>query len=184
MQAVAGRAGFAVQTVYYVFKTKAQLVAAVEEFAIGAGSSPEEFLDHWRTQLVAATDPHSLVRSFVETDTRIKSRLAPLMAALGGAVPPELAAARDRETGRERFFGSVVDRLFELGRLRPGLDRRRALDVIRALNALETYTDLTRRRGWTDDEWVDWMSELLADQLVGWSPGEAALLAKVPPTGR
>lgn len=166
MQAIADRAGFAVQTVYYVFKTKAQLVAAAEEFAVAGGSPADEFLGDWRNRLIAETNPRSLIRSFVETDTRIKSRLAPLIAALGGALPSELAAARDRETGRERFFGSVVDRLSELGRLSPGLDRRRALDVIRAVNALEIYTDLTRRRGWTDEEWVDWMTELLTDQLL------------------
>ena len=165
MQLVADEAGFAVQTVYFVFGTKSQLVASVEEYAIAGGSSRAE-LGEWGSLVAREDDPQFLICSFVETDTRVKSRLAPLIAALGGAIPAELAPARDRESGRDRFFGSLVDRLAELGALRPGLSRERALDRIRALNALETYTDLTRRRGWTDREWIDWMSELLVAQLT------------------
>lgn len=166
MQLVANEAGVAVQTVYFVFGTKARLVAAVEEYAIAGSTPPEQFLSQWRKSVVEQDDPASLVRTFVEVDTQIKSRLAPLVAGLGGTMPSELVQARDRESGRERFFGSLVDRLADLKVLRPSLRRDRAMDIVRAVNALSTYTDLTRRRGWSDEEWIEWMTEMLSAQLI------------------
>ena len=138
----------------------------MEEYAIAGPSSREDFLGAWRNRVLKEDDPPSLIRSFVETDTQVKARLAPLIAAIGGMIPSELASSPDRQSGRERFFASLVDRLTELSALRRGLSRNRALDIIRALNALATYTDLVRIRGWTDAEWIDWMTALLIQQLT------------------
>ena len=103
---------------------------------------------------------------FVEVDADIKSRISPFAVALGPALPsdPQSVAARDR--GRDEFFGIVIDRLLLLGALRDGVTPRRAMDVIRVINTVDAYADLTTRRGWTVAEWKEWLTDLLSAQLL------------------
>jgi AcrR family transcriptional regulator len=167
MQMVAEAAGVAVQTVYFVFGTKAQLLAEVENRVILGDARSEQWRQRpWAAQMQQETDPHKLLALFVEVGTDIQSRIGPFVAALGSALPsdPQSVAARDR--GRDEFFGSVVDRLEALGALREGLTPSRALDIIRVVNTVEAYADLTTRRGWTVAEWKQWLTELLCIQLL------------------
>jgi len=164
MQLVADEADVAVQTVYFGFGTKARLLAAVEEHTILGGAPRPAFFERWAAASATETDPLALIRRFVEIDSRIKARLAPLVAGMGGSMPAE--SGRDRESGRDQFFGQLVDRLQALRALKGGLSRDRALDLLRVLNDQASFSDLTMRRGWTQKEWIEWMSALLASQLL------------------
>jgi hypothetical protein len=42
----------------------------------------------------------------------------------------------------------------------------RGVDIIRAVNTVEAYADLTTRRGWTVVEWKQWLTDLLCMQLL------------------
>jgi hypothetical protein len=42
----------------------------------------------------------------------------------------------------------------------------RALDIIRVVNTVEAFADLTTRRGWTVPEWKSWLTEILSTQLL------------------
>ena len=50
--------------------------------------------------------------------------------------------------------------------LRDGVTPSRAMDVIRAINTINAFADLTTRRGWTVTEWKAWMTDLLCVQLL------------------
>ena len=172
MELIAREAKVAVQTVYFIFGTKARLLAEVESRVV-LGDAPAE---HWRerpwaAQMQAETDPRKLIELFVEVDTEIKGRVSPFAAAVGSMIPsdPQSTAARDQ--GRDAFFGSVVDRLEALGALRIDMTPSRALDIIRVVNSIEAYADLTMRRGWSAADWKRWLSELLSQQLLA-EPGE------------
>jgi AcrR family transcriptional regulator len=171
MQMVAEAAGVAVQTVYFVFGTKARLLAEVEIRVVLGDARSEQWRQRpWAAQMQQEADPHKLLALFVEVGTDIQSRIGPFVAALGSALPsdPQAVAARDR--GRDEFFGLVVDRLEALGALREGLTPSRALDIIRVVNTVEAYADLTTRRGWTVAEWKEWLNALLSEQLLA-QPG-------------
>jgi AcrR family transcriptional regulator len=167
MQLVAEAAGVAVQTVYFVFGTKARLLADVENRMV-LGDAPLDALGRqpWVAEMQRETDPKRLLALFVEVSTDIVSRISPFVAAVGPALPsdPQSVAARDR--GRDEFFGVVIDRLAELRALRDGLTPARAIDIIRVVNTVEAYADLTTRRGWTVVEWKQWLTNLLRVQLL------------------
>ena len=167
MQDVADAAGVAVQTVYYTFKTKAQLLAQVESHAV-LGDRPAAA---WRTtpeaeRLGAAASPDELVKLFVAMDTDIKSRLAPLVAAVGPALPADPDALERRERGRAEFFKQFVDGLARLTPLRSGMTNRRALDILLAVNSLPTFVELTARRGWTTRQWQNWLTHTIQTQFL------------------
>ena len=167
MQMVAEAAGVAVQTVYFVFGTKAKLLAEVENRVVLGDAPLEQWRERpWVTRMQHESDPRKLLALFVEVDTDIKSRISPFAVALGSALAsdPQSVAARDR--GRDEFFSVVIDRLETLGALRDGVTRSRAMDVIRVINTIDAYVDLTTRRGWTVAEWRAWLTDLLCVQLL------------------
>jgi len=167
MQMVAEAAGVAVQTVYFVFGTKARLLTEVENRVVLGDAPLEQWRERpWVTQIQHETDPRKLLALFVDVDTDIKSRISPFTVALGSALPsdPQSVAARNR--GRDEFFGIVIDRLVALGALRDGVTPSHAMDVIRVINTVDAYADLTTRRGWTVAEWKAWLTDLLCVQLL------------------
>jgi AcrR family transcriptional regulator len=167
MQIVAEAAGVAVQTVYFIFGTKARLLAEVESrMVLGGVSSEQSGQRPWVARMQQETDPRRLVALFVEATADVLSRISPFVAALGPALPsdPQSVVARDR--GRDEFFGIVIDRLAALRSLREGLTPSRGLDIIRVVNTVEAYADLTTHRGWTVVEWKQWLTNLLCVQLL------------------
>jgi AcrR family transcriptional regulator len=167
MQMVAEAAGVAVQTVYFVFGTKARLLFEVEARVVVGDARWQEWRQRpWPAHLKQETDPLKVLALFVEVDADIKTRIGPFVAALGSGLPSDPQSVAARERGRDEFFGGVVDRLEALGALRDGLTRSRALDIIRVVNTTEAYVDLTTRRGWTVAEWKVWLADLLRVQLL------------------
>jgi AcrR family transcriptional regulator len=167
MQRVAEAAGVAVQTVYFVFGTKARLLSEVENRVVLGDAPSEQWRERpWATQMQQESDPRKLLALFVEVDADIKSRLSPYVLALGSAMPSDPQSVAFRDRGRDEFFGFVVGRLQALGALRKGVTQSRAMDIIRVINTTEAYADLTLRRGWTPAEWKEWLTGLLGDQLL------------------
>jgi AcrR family transcriptional regulator len=166
MQMIADAAGVAVQTVYFVFGTKAGLLANVERRMILGDAPVEKWRQRRRALMQQETDPQEVLALFVEVSTDIVSRISPFVAALGPALPSDPQSVAERDRGRDEFFGVVIDRLAALRALRAGLTPSRALDIIRVVNTVEAYADLTTRRGWTAVEWKRWLTNLLCAQLL------------------
>lgn len=167
MQDVADTAGVAVQTMYYTFKTKAQLLADVEMLAV-LGDRPSA---EWRntplaTGLLGAATVDELVAAFVAADTNIKTRLAPFTVAVGAALPSDPEAVARRESGRDEFFRLFIDRLASRHGLRPGMSAERALDILRVVDSLPAFIELTTRRGWTLQQWQSWLIATIETQFL------------------
>ena len=128
---------------------------------IGVGTTNQAFVNE-----PGDAPSHAGASLFVEVSTDILSRISPFVAAVGPALPsdPQSVAARDQ--GRDEFFRVAIDRLAALRALRDGLTPSRALDIIRVVNTVEAYADLTTRRGWTVVEWKQWLTNLLCVQLL------------------
>jgi AcrR family transcriptional regulator len=95
MQMVAEAAGVAVQTVYFVFGTKARLLADVENRVV-LGDAPLDPLGRqpWVAEMQRETDPNRLLALFVEVSTDIVSRISPFVAAVGPALPSDADRSR------------------------------------------------------------------------------------------
>src|SRR5690349_6346333 len=124
IQQVAAAAGVAVQTVYFTFGNKARLLSEVEESVVLGDAPDEQWTEQpWAAELRSETDPRKLLELFVEVDSQIKSRISPFIAGLGAALANDTIHSAARYARRDVFFGTVIDRLHQLGALRAGLSR-------------------------------------------------------------
>ena len=168
IQEVATAAGVAVQTVYFTFGNKSHLLSEVQDRVVLGNAPSEQWAEQpWAAELRSETDPMRLLYLFIEVDSQIKSRVSPFIARLGPTLSNDTSQVADRNARRDVFFGMVIDRLRQLGALRLGLSRDRALDILRVVNSLEAYVELTERRGWSGEEWKAWLARVLRAELLG-----------------
>ena len=80
---------------------------------------------------------------------------------------PELREFVDTING-ERLAGAthIVSHLAGMRALRPGLSQERARDAIWMLNSVEVWSLLTEQRGWSGEEYADWVGEAMADAVL------------------
>src|SRR5687768_5265272 len=90
MDAIAQRAQVAVQTVYFVFHTKGELLRALTESTAAGSSDPRPVPEQsWFLEAQEASDPTRAVALVVENGTDVLSRLAPLIEAIRTASPSD-----------------------------------------------------------------------------------------------
>jgi AcrR family transcriptional regulator len=168
MDAIAAEAGVAVQTVYFAFRTKPELlVAAYDQAVFGSLDAPHPDRQDWFLRTLAEPDATKALRHFVEGAMGILLRSGPLHPVMVSSSEQEIRRAfQDRQDGRYEAYRRVVQALLEQGSIKLGLDERKATDLLYALLSPELYSLLCTERGWTPDQFKTWVSATLDDQLL------------------
>jgi len=160
VNAVAKAAGVSTQSVYAIFGSKTGLLDAVIDVA--------RFGDRYRqlvAQALGAEDPLQRLRFAAAIARQIYDSEQGMIELMGGAgvVSPDLAnKMKHREMDRRTAQSPVIDRLEETGRLKPGLNREKAADILWALTGRDLYRLLVQIQGWPADQYQEW----LADSLI------------------
>jgi TetR/AcrR family transcriptional regulator of autoinduction and epiphytic fitness len=170
MELIASSAGVAVQTVYYVFRTKAQLLQEVVEVAAAGEHDPVPVIERpWMREAMASPDAHRALAVSIEHGVDIYARVAPLNPALAvaAAADPQVAAFRARIAGtRRRGMSAMVSGFSERRQLRSGVTVERATDVMFVVISHETYLGLTHDAGWSLPEYKAWLFQTISQQLL------------------
>lgn len=165
MEAVAVDAGVAVQTVYFVFHTKAELLrAAFDSAVLGDLDAPPPTEQEWFRRALNDPDPGRAIDLFVAGNAKIHARVSPLVGVLQAS---GVAEVRDLFRDRERLRWEGYN-LFARS-----LQRRRALsmsskdatDVLFALLSPHLHA-VFNTCGWTERKWQRWTREALRRQLL------------------
>ncbi len=171
IKSVAAAAEVSIDTVYKAFGSKGKLIKDVYDVVLAGDDEPTPLMERpvWQA-FVTATAPVEKLRKYAAMCRLLSSRLSPLLALLLSAARsgnPELVAFADTIKG-ERLVGAgaVAGALAEMGGLRPDLDHDRARDIVWTLNSPEVYQLLVGDRGWTDDEYEQWLAHALITQLI------------------
>ena len=173
MTDIATRAGVAVQTVYFTFHTKAELLKACFDHAVLGPerlSPPQQ--EFW-AEMTAARSGRAAIAAFVRGNTAILARVAAIdEVAKAAPHEPDAAAvvARSEQLRRDGYRDAVAI-LSERFGLRGGLDVDAATDLLLMFGSSATYLTL-RRYGWSDERFAAWSTETLARQLLA-RPGKA-----------
>lgn len=165
---IARRAGYATQTVYFVFHTKGELLTAAIDAAVLGGGAPPDKTQWWAEATSIADGPRS-VELFVRGTAEILERAALLnqVAAAAMGTDPEVAEVlahheRLREQGYSAFIGTLKKR----GLLLPRTTNEEATDVLLTLAGPSVYLDLVHARGWGADRYMKWTCRTLSELLV------------------
>ena len=179
MDAIAQDAGVAVQTVYFTFHTKAELLIAALTIAGGGPGAAEDVLARdWIAEVIdAPTGPRRLAL-IVEHGNEIYRRIGPLLPAVQSAasVDPDVALAWQAVVDRRRQgMHRIVDGVFvRRGELRVGLDPATALDLLFGLHRAEVFLAFTAECGWPIERFKAWQFVTLARALLPAADADAA----------
>lgn len=169
MERIAEHAGVAVQTLYYTFQTKGQMLCEVVEVTAAGEEQPVPVAQRpWMQEMLTATSGQRILALGVEHGTDIFERAAPLWPAVTAAVAdPHVAqywrgVAANRRAGQRR----MVARLDELGALRDGLDVNRATDLVVVLFGHDVFRGMVIEAGWSVPDYKAWIFPTLVQQLM------------------
>lgn len=179
MDAVARDAGVAVQTIYFTFHTKAELLIASLEVAGGEPGSPEVVMERgWIGRVIEAPSGTRRLALIVEHSNEIYARVGPLLGAVSAAasVDPEVDQAwRGLVARRRAGMNQIIEVFAARGELRDGLDPSLALDLLFGINRAETYLAFTLECGWSMPRYKAWQFATLARQMLPAANAQEAL---------
>jgi AcrR family transcriptional regulator len=163
IEAIADAADVAVETVYARFGNKRGILVAYLDVSVVGDDDPVPLLEREAVRAVAAeVDQHRQVRLLAHLARSILARSDRAQQALLGAAASdrsldELVALDDQR--RRVTHRAFVEMLRRNGPLRPGLSLEDATDTYSALSNPGTYSFMTRRRGWTPDQFEKWIGD-------------------------
>lgn len=167
MNDIAARAGVAVQTVYFTFHTKGELLQACFDYAVLGQEKLPPTEQAFYAELLAARSGRAALKAFVEGNTAINERVAAIKGVADSALhEPEAAdVVKSSERLRRQGLGEIVALLEKRFGLREGVDLATGTDLILVLSSPATYLTL-RGCGWSGEKYVAWLTDTLARQLL------------------
>lgn len=169
--AVASAAGVSPQTVYNAFTDKPTLLKAAYDVAIAGDDEPTPLAERPEVKaLYELTDPADFLHGYAALGRTLLDRMGALALQLAAGAAngdPDLIAHVE-VTDEERAIGTlfVVRRVDALGALAPGLSLERARDRIWTLNSVHVWHLLTSGRGWSGDEYQEWIGDAMCDAIL------------------
>ncbi|MGI9584576.1 MAG: TetR/AcrR family transcriptional regulator [Acidimicrobiia bacterium] len=170
MQAIADEADVAVQTVYFVFHTKGELLRQLLLTAGGRPNEPAETMDrNWVDEAMTDSDGRRSIALLVEHGNDIYARVSPFWEAIshGASTEPDVAATwHDIVEQRRLGIRRIIESLDGRDQLRQDLSIDRAADIVYGLHRPETLAVFVSERRWSLEDYKDWSYNLLCHQLL------------------
>jgi AcrR family transcriptional regulator len=171
MADIAEAAGVAVQTVYFTFHTKSELLSKAYDFAVlGEGDPLPPEQQPWYARMTAEPKIVPALRHAVVGIGEILTRATPLdtVVRAGAGSDPDTAAIRARHEGwRADGYRVILDILSSKSELRAGVSPEHATQLLLLYVGMDVYRVLVIDFGWTHEAWVDWTVATLAEQVFG-----------------
>lgn len=163
---MAQRAGVSQETVYKTFGSKPGLVRALHDLAM-RGEAP---VPPYRRSddLRGHSDPHEIVRGWSRLSTEVAPRVSALLLLRDAAVvEPDLRdLLAELDEARHQRMSENAQFLHESGHLRESLTTRAAADLMWSVTSAEMYELLVLRRGWSLDQYADYIFHTVTSLLT------------------
>jgi AcrR family transcriptional regulator len=168
MTLIADRAGVAVQTVYFTFRTKDALLQEVhDQTVLGRGTPLVPQQQPWYAAAVAEKNPARATRILVDGVATILARVAPMLPVFHAVVAdPAGEVYRNAEAlRRPAMYDLARDVLLAKAQPRPGVDVAHAGDLLVVMLGPEIYRMYVLELGWSRERWVDWTTQVIVREL-------------------
>lgn len=168
MAAIADRAGVAVQTLYFTFHTKPELLQQTLERAV-LGDEPyiPPPQTEWFQALLAESAILPALQHLVERASQILQREAPLRPVFDAATaePGVAVVWANHELKKLGAYRAVVELLASKQPLAAGHTLDSATDVLIVLLGPDTFRAFTEGRGWPLSRWKAWVATAIERDL-------------------
>jgi AcrR family transcriptional regulator len=170
MAAIADAAGVSLKTVYLAFETKSGVLRALWHLLLrGEHDSVPVGDQDWYREVLEEPDPERQLRLNMRNSRTVKVRAGAILDVIRSAAPadPDIGALWARiQAEFHDNQRAIVQSLAEKGALADGLDVATATDILWALNHPSLYSLLAGERGWSPDQYEQWLGDLICTQLV------------------
>lgn len=182
IDAVAARAGVGRKTVFSSIGGKGALLKLVWDWALSGDDEPVPMVDRPAVQaMLVERDPHRLVRMWVDMVVDVGGRAAPVGAVVMSAADVDDEVHELLDTiRRESLVGATAFVTHLAGRdgLRAGVSIEKGADACWALVNSVLLHLLVSVRGWSTDEFRDWLADVVTIMLL--EPEEPSSVASAP----
>lgn len=166
IEQIADRAGVAVQTVYYAFGTKRNLLAGALDASVAGELDAHPMGLPWVEQLRSEQNPVAALEILTAGGVEIVARAAPIYEVIRTAAADPEVAALLAENRRERYLRQrdLVGILETARHLRTDIDD--ATDTFYGLVNEDVFQLLVGERQWDIDRYRQWATSILRQQLL------------------
>ena len=164
---IAQEAGVALQSVYKVGHSKADLLHQVRDLAVAGDDQQVMLVD--RPEFVAIraeADPDRQVEMLASLVATTMERLAPVWVAYREAAAVDAKAAANLVTAHQRRHHTFTNVIGEIPEHRLRHSREESTDTAWAIASPDVYLLLQSVLEWDADRYAEWMSRTLADLLL------------------
>ncbi|HET6296650.1 MAG TPA: TetR family transcriptional regulator [Kribbella sp.] len=168
---VATEAGVSLAMVKLAFGTKTELLLNVWHRTLAGGLDdrvPVVERD-WHRQQYEIADPVERIRYSAGKGLVIRQRIAGLVAVIEAGATSDDTLAELQHRMFEEYLQVVrifVQRLADDGHLRPELSVDQAADEMWLINHVNNYRLLVETRGWSPDQYLDWLTRTTIRALL------------------
>jgi AcrR family transcriptional regulator len=170
IEAIAEKAGVAAETIYAVFGNKANILSHLLSISIGGDDTPTFILERPGPQATfQEKDQRQQLRMLARGITTIMERAAPVLEIMRIAAKTEPKIAKMlQQILHERWQNMeiVIQHVAANGPLRETLNTAQAADTLWTLTSAEIFLLLTVDRGWSSDQYSDWLADSLIRLLL------------------
>ncbi len=166
---IAEQAEVAVQTLYFTFHTKPELLQACYDLAVlGADDPTPPPQQPWYADALASRTGSGALGHFAEGVGAVVARVAVLDDVVRSAShAPEAVTVRERnERLRRDGYRAIVEHVANRFGLRATLTLDTGTDLLMTLAGPATYRQLVADYGWSHQQYVAWLSTTLTEQLL------------------
>ena len=170
IEAIAEKADVAPETIYTTFKNKRKVLSFLFDISVGGDDEPIRLLDRPDPQAVLKEkDQHRQLTLFAKDVTKILYRAAPIFEILRIAAKTEPEISKlVQHLLQERLANitMVAKHVAANGPLRKDLEQAQAAELIWSMTSPELYLLWRRDLGWTDEQYTQWLTDVLIRLLL------------------
>src|SRR5947209_7519844 len=166
--AIAADADVSADTIYKSFGGKPGLVRAIRTTAL-QGERPVPAEQRSDELDVDPSDPAAIIHAWGALTAEIAPRVSPILLLIrdAAATDPEVGELlEEMDADRLRRMTQNARRLFDAGRLRPGIELAHAADVLWTYSSPELYELLVLRRGWRPERYGRFIAAAMIEALL------------------
>jgi len=170
LQAIADAANISVETIYATFGNKLSVLRELVSTTLVGDYEPVPLLERsFIQENIQRKDPQAIIQHFAQDIFQIMTRMSPVFILLRSTARtnPEIAEylnnmLQERRKGMDVFVNALKANTL----LREGMDADQARDTTWALSSAEVFDLLTRDLGWTQEQYVSWLTDSLKRLLL------------------